>query len=131
MTDHRRPDYNAVLPYLILKDAAGCVEFCRDVFGFEVIEDERDEAGHSRHAVLRLDDSTIEVSEASEEYPAFPAMLHVYIADVDQRYEAAIDAGCESLQAPTDMDYGERGCGVADRWGNRWWLASYLGTAAD
>jgi len=131
MSEHRRPGYNAVLPYLILRDAAACLAFCRDVFGFEVVEDDRGEDGNIQHALLRLDDSTIEISEASEEYPAFPAMLHVYIASIDARYEAAIAAGCTSIHEPTDMPYGERGCGLIDPWGNHWWLASSLGKAAN
>ena len=124
MTRHRRPQYNAVVPYLIVEGAEACMQFCREVLGMTIEEDDRNEDGSVMHALLRLEDSVIEISDAREGTPALPSMLHVYVDDVDARYEAAKKAGVETIMPPTQMPYGERSCGFTDAWGIQWWLAT-------
>ena len=50
----------------------------------------------------------------------------LYVADVDAVYQAAIDAGAESLSKPEDAFYGDRGAGIVDPWGHRWHLATHI-----
>lgn len=91
----------------------------------QLIEREVAEHGSIMHAILRLDDSMIEVSDAREGMPPCTGMLHVYLDDLEARYEAAISARATSRMPPTDMPYGERSCGFNDPWGVQWWLASF------
>jgi uncharacterized glyoxalase superfamily protein PhnB len=46
---------------------------------------------------------------------------------VDEVHAAALAAGGRSVQEPTDMDYGGRGCTVRDPEGNQWSFGSYRG----
>jgi PhnB protein len=126
---HRRPDYNAIIPYLVVAGAAECIAFCQKIAGMQLIEREDNEDGSIMHSVLRLDDGIIEVSDEREGMPICTGMLHVYVDDLDARYEAAIAAGASSIMPPTDMPYGERTCGFTDPWGVQWWLASYTGSS--
>jgi len=48
------------------------------------------------------------------------------VADTDATHKAALSAGCTELYAPRDENYGVRGSGITDRWGNTWWLAQPL-----
>jgi uncharacterized glyoxalase superfamily protein PhnB len=53
-----------------------------------------------------------------------PAAIHLYVPDVDQAYERALQAGAKSLLPVADQPYGERSGGVEDVHGNRWYIAT-------
>jgi uncharacterized glyoxalase superfamily protein PhnB len=58
--------------------------------------------------------------------PRKPATLRVLVANADEVYQRALDAGGESTLAMTE-NYGERfGC-VRDRFGNQWIITSQVG----
>ena len=75
---------------------------------------------------MRVGDSLLLVGNATEEYPAFPAMLCVYLDDVDAAYVSALVAGASSLRPPEDQVYGNRSAGVVDAEGNQWWLTTRI-----
>jgi PhnB protein len=54
-----------------------------------------------------------------------PGMVHVYVGDVDEAYQRALDAGATSVRAPEDQFYGDRNAGVKDRCGNQWWISTH------
>jgi uncharacterized glyoxalase superfamily protein PhnB len=83
--------------------------------------------GPIMHAEVQIDDTVVMVAEAGENYPAFPAWLHVYVPDVDATYLRALDAGGISVQEPArrEGDPDRRG-GVKDPAGNTWWIATQL-----
>lgn len=118
------PHHHTVSPYLIVKDATAFIEFAKKIFNAEVIESHPREDGGIRHAEIKIGDSVIMVSDATTDYPAFPAMLYVYVEDTDQTYSQAIQAGATSVMAPYNADYGARMAGFNDAWGNSWWPAT-------
>ena len=50
-----------------------------------------------------------------------------HVADTDETYRRALDAGATSLAEPTDTPYGDRRGMVEDAWGNTWQIATHLG----
>ena len=56
----------------------------------------------------------------------FPAMLHIYIEDVDAVYRRALQAGAKSIREPADQPYGDRSSGVEDEFGNQWWISTHV-----
>jgi uncharacterized glyoxalase superfamily protein PhnB len=58
------------------------------------------------------------------------AALHVYVEDTDSTYKKALQAGATSIGEPKDMEYGERGACVKDRFGNLWYIATAFGGSA-
>src|SRR2546430_13551495 len=56
-----------------------------------------------------------------------PGAIHLYVEDVDNVYQSAVQAGATSLMSPTDMPYGERGAAIEDVGGNQWDLAKAFG----
>ena len=80
----------------------------------------------ARPTVLGIGDSRLMISDASNR-EAIPAFLYVYVPDVDNTYQLAVEADAESLEAPADLPYGDRRAMVRDRWGNFWQIATYLG----
>jgi uncharacterized glyoxalase superfamily protein PhnB len=55
-----------------------------------------------------------------------PAVLHLYVTDVDATYRRAIEAGATSLREPADQFYGDRSGGVRDLCGNQWWISTHI-----
>ncbi len=123
-----RPDgFHAVTPYLVVEGAAALIDFLATVFD-AVEEGERFTGPDNRvaHAELRIGDSRIMLGEAHGEHRPMPAMLYVYVDDVDVRYQRALAAGATSVQPPADQFYGDRSGGCRDRCGNPWWIATHI-----
>jgi uncharacterized glyoxalase superfamily protein PhnB len=55
-----------------------------------------------------------------------PAMLYVYVDDVDATYQRALAAGGTHSAGPADQFYGDRSGGVKDPCGNMWWIATHI-----
>ena len=66
------------------------------------------------------------IATASEEFPAFPLMLNVYVDDVDAAFAAAVEHGAAPLREPADQFYGDRTGGVVDSQGNQWWMSTHI-----
>lgn len=128
MTNKIKPDgFSTVTPYLHVQGAEKLIDFLVQAFGAKEIERTTDDAGLIRHAEVQLGDSIIECSEGNEQYPPMQNALHVFVADTDECYRQALDAGATTLYEPADMTYGERSAGVRDPFGNHWYIATYLG----
>jgi PhnB protein len=118
------PDYyQPIMPYLVLKDADGFIEFVKAVFGAEERMAFRNEDGSIMHAEIALNGGTIMLGEAGEAWPAFPAPMYLPIAAVDELYKLGLENGAEGNMEPQDKEYG-RAAGFKDKWGNQWWLNS-------
>ena len=125
---HVPKNLRAVTPYLTVKDANALLSFLTRTFGAEELECHR-EAGAVVHAKVRIDDSVIEVSEATEQWPAMPCALHVYVPDCDAVHARAVEAGATVLHGPMDQPYGERSSALRDPAGNNWYIATYAQSA--
>ena len=112
-----------VTPFLQLEGVDRLLAFANKAFGAETAERHADPAGIVRHAVMKLEGSMIEMGEAHGQFPAIPAMLYVYVDDVDKSYERALAAGAESMRPPADQPYGHRTAALRDAWGNQWYVA--------
>ena len=78
------------------------------------------------HADLKIGDSHVMLGEASDQHPAMPAMMHLYVPNVDAVYQRALAAGGTSAMEPADQFYGDRGGGVKDPSGNHWYIATHI-----
>lgn len=122
-----RTGFHTVTPYLIVQGAPDLIDFLVKTFGAEEIRRDLQPDGSIMNAEVRIGDSIVELAEASGEWPAIPAALHLYVADTDDAYQRALQAGASSLYEPAEMPYGERSAGVKDPTGNTWYIATYHG----
>jgi PhnB protein len=119
------PGYRSVSAYLMVADPGAVAAFARAVFGAAEVEQPTcDKAGRVSHVALAIGDSVIMAGRASDEFPAQPAMLHVYVADADATWAAALAAGADACLALSDQPYGDRMGGVRDGQGVVWWIAT-------
>lgn len=121
------PDgYHTVTPYLVVDDASAILSFIERAFGGTVLSRYLSPDGRVMHAEAQIGDSRVMLGEAQEEWPGMPAMLHLYVEDVDAIYRQALEAGATSVREPQDMFYGDRSGGVRDAAGNQWWIATHV-----
>ncbi len=112
--------YQAVMPYLIIKDAAGFIDYAKEVFGATEKSRQMRDENIIVHAQILIGESVIMVSDAIDPCTINNAGIFVYVENADKAYHKAIELGSESLMEPADMPYG-RSSGVKDPYGNTWW----------
>jgi uncharacterized glyoxalase superfamily protein PhnB len=125
MNERYKPDgYNAVSPYLLVKDVRAMLDFLVHAFGATELRRQADAGGGIRHAEVRIGDSVIMMG--SRPGAELIASVHVYVGDVDRVYARALDHGATSVSEPRDQPYGDRSAGVQDAQGNYWWIGTRL-----
>lgn len=122
----QREDHSTVSSYLVSTGAQKVIDFMTDVLNAKVVLNApTEDKTRVMHACLRIGDTAVMIQDASEEHPAVPVWLHVYLEDVDKTYELALSKGAVSVQAPKDECYGDRMAAVKDSAGNTWWIATH------
>lgn len=117
-------DHSTVSAYVMAKDAAKAIDFATEVFGAETVIRIAREDGSVMHASIRIGDSVVMIADATKDFPAFAAWLHVYEPDVDATYEKALASGASPIQEPSEKGDGDRRGGFLDPVGNTWWIAT-------
>lgn len=127
MSVHWQPEQSrTVSPYLVVERAGELIAFLEAVFGAEVTERVVKPDGGIMHCELRIGDSQLMLADTSPEYPPRPAMLHVYVPDVDSAFARALERGATAIREPRDEHYGDRSGGFTDSHGNEWWVATHV-----
>lgn len=123
--------HQTVTPYLIVDSADQLIDFIEKAFDGELQNMTRDDRNRVMHAVVKIGNTMIFVSDNMGTMPSEVAMLYVYLDDVDGVYKKATEAGGESLTAPADQVYGDYAGAVKDQWGNKWWIAKHTEDLSD
>ncbi|MDQ2713632.1 MAG: VOC family protein [Chloroflexota bacterium] len=117
-----REGFHTITPYLVVQEAAQLIDFVKQVFDATELSRGTGSAG-GMHAEVRIGDSMLMIGGGGNSEP-MPAMLYLYLHDVDAVYKRALQAGATSVAEPAKQSYGERVAGVKDPFGNLW----YIGT---
>lgn len=121
------PDgYTAVTPYLIVDDAPKEIEFLKAAFGAVQVGRLDTPDGQVMHAAIKIDGASIMISSAMPpQHKAIPAMLYIYVTDVDATYAKAVAfPGVTAQMPPTDQFYGDRSGSLTSSNGIIYWIAS-------
>jgi PhnB protein len=119
--------YNSVSPYLIVDGARATIDFLVAVFDAKQLRVIPGEGGKLRHGEVRIDDSVLMIADAVEGWPAVPANVHIYVADVDATYARALKAGATPVQEPVQKGDADRRGGFRDAGGTTWWIGQQVG----
>lgn len=110
--------WHTVTPRIITSKPEDLVRFVKHVFRgqgkFEV----------SRPSEIRIGDSLIMISDGGGLRQSVSSFLYVYVENVDETYQRAVEAGAETLELPANLPYGDRRAMVKDAEGNLWQIAS-------
>lgn len=117
--------FHTVTPYLTVSDADALVEFMDHAFGAE--ETFRARGAHGRvHVEVRVGDSMVMIGGLQGGEPR-PAAVCLYMDGVDDIYRRALEAGATSIEEAADRPAdGDRRAGVADPFGNAWFIAARI-----
>jgi len=121
--------YASVSVYIMANGAQQVIDFLEKTFDARQTRRTNLPDGSVMHADVQVDDTIVMIADASNEFPAFPVWLHVYVPDVDATYRRALEAGGISVQEPSraETEPDRRG-GVKDPSGNTWWIATQVST---
>ena len=109
------------MPYLVVSDADGFIEFIKTVFGAEEKLLVNTDDGSVMHAEYSINGGTIMFGQAGGEWKPSPCGMFVVVDDVDVIYRKGLENGATTIQEPGERGYG-RAAGFLDKWGNQWWL---------
>ena len=119
--------YNSLSPYFVINGAQKLVDLLKALFGATEKRRYETPEGNIMHLALQIDDSIIMMGDATDKFPVYTHLMHVYVPDVDKTYEKAMALGCESVYSPTERpgDPNKRGA-FKDFSGNIWTVATQL-----
>jgi PhnB protein len=116
--------HQAVIPYLMLTDATKFKTFATNVFDAKITAEHlKPNSEKIMHGEANINGSVVMFCDSTQDYPAHPANMFVYVADADATYLNALKNGGQSIMEPDDKEYG-RSCGITDPCGNVWWITS-------
>lgn len=123
----------AVIPHLVVDDAAAAIDFYVQAFGAEELGRVPGPDGKLIHAAVRingfmvmLNDDFPEMCGGKSMTPkslgGTPITVHLTVTDVDTKFQRAVDAGATVVAALEDQFWGDRYGVVADPFGHQWSL---------
>lgn len=113
--------YLPVMPYLIVTNAKGFVDFAKSVFGATEQLIVPAENNKIMHGEIRISDAVIMFGDANDSWKEKAAAMFLYVKDVKRIYNLAMDHGAKSLEKPQKKDYGFS-AGFEDPFGNHWFI---------
>jgi len=118
------PDgYGTVTPWIATKDTARLLDFLKEAFGAEELARvEGAVPGSIGHAETRIGTSIVMMFDSPFKVDT-PAMMRLWVEDIEKALQRAVDAGATVVTAVTDVQaWGDRVARLRDPLGNLWWL---------
>ncbi len=126
--------HHSVAPYLMVRDAAGAIEFYKQAFGATEVMRLSMPDGRIGHAEIQIGDSRIMLADEFPEYgnrgpEAFggsPVIISLFVEDVDAVASKAVAGGAKILIPVSDQFYGDRSGRLADPFGHVWIVSTHI-----
>jgi RNA polymerase sigma-70 factor (ECF subfamily) len=121
-----------IYPRLAYHDELGAVDYLTRVFGFTEQREARQEHDGKYLCWLRIGSGIVMLGHANadvhlihspQEVGLTTVIMHVYVADIDAHYAAAVEQGATVTMPIRDAFYGERLYEATDPEGHRWHFA--------
>jgi len=129
------PDgYHTLTPYMIVDGAAAALDFYKRAFGAKNALSIDGPGGKIMHCEFVIGDSKFMMADEFPEkgarspktYNGSPISLHLYVPDVDSRFQKAVAAGATVKRPLTDQFYGDRSGTVIDPFGHTWHISTHV-----
>ena len=115
--------YHTIIPYLIVPEATRFIQFMKNVFDAELINQHMRDETIIMHGEIKVGDSIIMFADSTPQYAPMPAPFFIYVENADAAYQRALANGATVVTEMGDQQYGRSG-GVKDPFGNTWWITS-------
>ncbi|WP_409495951.1 VOC family protein [Amycolatopsis sp. cmx-11-12] len=125
-------EFAGVTPQLTVADTAAAVRFYTAVFGADELLRNHASDGRVMHCELLVGGGRLLLHDEFPEHGAgrgpialggTSVVLHLYVADVDAVFAAALAEGATELMAPQEAFWGDRYAMIEDPFGHRWSVA--------
>jgi PhnB protein len=126
-------NFHSVTANLVVRDAAGAIDFYKKVFGAVELVRMPGPNNKIMHAEIKIGDSMVFVNDTmTDKTPAVstpttfvPAYMHVYLDDVDETFNRAVEAGAKVDMPVEDQFWGDRYAKITDPFGQQWGIATH------
>ena len=126
--------YHNITPYLFVRSAASAVDFYKNIFGATEIMRMPGSNGKIMHAELRIGDSIVMLADENPQtgmmspqtVGGFSMGMHLYVENVDQVIQKAVESGAKLLRPIKNQFYGDRSGTVLDPFGHMWSVATHV-----
>lgn len=126
--------YHSVTPYMIIKGAAGALEYYKKAFNATELMRIDGPNGTIGHAEIRIGDSILMMAD---EFPQMGCLspltagsvsvsLMIYVPNVDEIFAQAIKAGGTEKRAIQNQFYGDRSGTLVDPFGHMWTVSTHI-----
>jgi PhnB protein len=129
------PDgYHSITPHLTVRGARRAIDFYRRAFGAEELGRMQGPDGKTvMHAELKIGDSRFFLGDevpgmdcrSPETLGGSPSGIYLYVRNVDEAFQTAVDAGATVKRPVEDMFWGDRTGSILDPFGYVWDLATH------
>ncbi|MEO7046111.1 MAG: VOC family protein [Ferruginibacter sp.] len=120
--------YTSVTPWIISPSSANLIEFLKAAFKAEEIPNSRikNEDGVIINVVVKIGNARVKLFDSREGWAPTPSFLNLYVEDVEDVYQKALELGAISVTNITTLYFGEKVCRILDPFGNLWWITQRI-----
>jgi PhnB protein len=128
-------EYDALIPSIIVRDAAKAIEFYKEVFGAtELMRMNYPGGAKIAHAEIKIRNHVLMLGDENPQMGACAPPLDgkmpsssvmLYVENVDAIYNKALATGAKSVMPPMDMFWGDRYGKFTDPFGHLWGVATH------
>jgi PhnB protein len=126
--------YHTLTPYLAVDDATAAIDFYQRAFGAKERVRMHGPDGMIAHAELEIGDSKVMLADPFPQASTRPPKelggtsvgVFVYVENVDEVFQQAVDAGATPTMEPDDQFWGDRFGSVTDPFGHSWQISTHV-----
>ena len=126
------PGYHSLSLHLVVKGAAGYIDFLKKAFNAVEVRRSPGPGGKLMHVQMQIGDSMLMFADdfSTEFHMApyvegnLPVFIHLYVPDADAVYNQAVAAGATATMPLADQFWGDRYGHVRDPFGFVWAISS-------
>ena len=126
--------YHTLTPYLAVDDAKAAIDFYQRAFGAKERVRMHGPDGMIAHAELEIGDSKVMLADPFPQASTRPPKelggtsvgVFVYVENVDEVFQQAVDAGARATMEPDDQFWGDRFGSVTDPFGHSWQISTHV-----
>jgi PhnB protein len=130
---HIYPGASSLNPYINIKGCSDAIAFYKKAFGATEKLRMLMPDGKIAHAELEIEGSLLMMADENPDWGTKspetlggnPLTIGLYVPDVDQSFQKAIDAGATVIMPVKDEFYGDRVGQVFDPFGYKWMIATH------
>ena len=127
--------YRTATPCLIVNGVDAAIEFYSNAFNADILTQIKDPTeSWTTHVTLKIGNSLVMLQQESPEIGILSPVtlgntgthVHLYVEDMTQLWDSALEAGAFSIADPIDTYWGDKSGILLDPFGHRWSLASRI-----